>query len=69
MPGSETPRPLRIPRDRANDHTLEMAARRRSYVEEATGAQLKHVGAASIDPGRSPETSKTIWESRRCRWV
>ncbi len=41
---------VRIPRDRGNDHTPEMAAERRRFAEERTGATLSHVGTFSIDP-------------------
>lgn len=44
----------RIPRDRDNDYTAEMAARRRAFAEEQTGARLSHVGAASFDPAMLP---------------
>ena len=44
----------RIPRDRDNDYTAEMAARRRAFAEERTGARLSHVGAASFDPAMLP---------------
>jgi hydroxymethylglutaryl-CoA reductase (NADPH) len=40
----------RIPRDRENDHTDEMAARRRQFVHDVTGVDLEHVGSYSIDP-------------------
>jgi hydroxymethylglutaryl-CoA reductase (NADPH) len=41
---------VRIPRDPSNDYTEEMAAIRRHFVAERTGAVLNHVGHYSIDP-------------------
>ena len=40
----------RIPRDKKNDHTDEMAQQRRDFVKEHTGVTLEHVGKYSIDP-------------------
>lgn len=39
-----------VPRDPANDYTIEMATRRREFVTERTGARLDDVGRYSIDP-------------------
>ena len=50
----EKPNRDRIPRDKANDYTAEMAASRRAFAEEKTGARLAHVGAASFDPAILP---------------
>jgi hydroxymethylglutaryl-CoA reductase (NADPH) len=44
----------RIPRDRAQDYTSEMAHRRRTFIKEQTGAELAHVGKFSVDPSRLP---------------
>ena len=38
-----------IPRDPADDYTSEMAARRREFVSERTGATLEHTGKFSLD--------------------
>ena len=44
----------KLPRDKANDYTREMAAKRREVVTQATGAELKHVGSFSFDPAVLP---------------
>jgi hydroxymethylglutaryl-CoA reductase (NADPH) len=44
----------KIPRARDDDYTHEAAARRRNFVEQATGSRLEHVGHFSIDPARLP---------------
>ena len=44
----------RIPRDKQNDYTKDMAARRRAFVREQTGAELSHVGKYSFDPSALP---------------
>jgi hydroxymethylglutaryl-CoA reductase (NADPH) len=44
----------KIPYIKGNDHTLEMAAERRQFVKETTGADLKHVGSFSFDPSVLP---------------
>ena len=44
----------RIPRDKQNDYTKDMAARRREFVREQTGAELSHVGQYSFDPSALP---------------
>ncbi len=46
-PGRER---ARIPRDGENDYTEEMAARRREFLRERTGADLSHIGRYSSDP-------------------
>ena len=43
-----------VPRDRENDYTQELAARRREFLSERTGATLDHVGHYSVDPGVLP---------------
>jgi hydroxymethylglutaryl-CoA reductase (NADPH) len=43
-----------VPRDRQNDYTPEMAAYRREFLQEQTGASLEHVGRFSFDPGVLP---------------
>jgi hydroxymethylglutaryl-CoA reductase (NADPH) len=45
---------LRIPRDPANDYTHEMAAKRREFIQEQTGANLSHVAQYSFDPSVLP---------------
>lgn len=40
----------KIPYLKENDHTVEMAAKRREFVKEVTGADLNHVGKFSFDP-------------------
>lgn len=44
----------KIPYLKENDHTVEMATKRREFVKEVTGADLKHVGGFSIDPSVLP---------------
>jgi hydroxymethylglutaryl-CoA reductase (NADPH) len=44
----------RVPRDAERDYTPEMAARRRAFLRERTGASLEHVGRFSFDPGVLP---------------
>jgi hydroxymethylglutaryl-CoA reductase (NADPH) len=45
---------MRVPRDRANDYTHEMAAKRRDFARERTGAELSHLAAYSFDPSILP---------------
>lgn len=40
----------RIPRNTLNDHSLEWAQKRREYLTQQTGAELKHTGHFSVDP-------------------
>jgi len=40
----------RIPRDRGNDHTREMASQRARFVAEMTGAKLDTIASYTIDP-------------------
>ena len=40
----------RIPRDRDNDHTREMASQRATFVAEMTGSKLDTVASYTIDP-------------------
>ncbi|MCU0896825.1 MAG: hydroxymethylglutaryl-CoA reductase [Burkholderiales bacterium] len=44
----------KLPRDKQNDYTREMAEARRRVVTETTGAQLAHVGSYSFDPAVLP---------------
>lgn len=44
----------RVPRDPAGDYTEELAARRRGFLLERTGADLRHTSSYSIDPGMLP---------------
>lgn len=46
--------PYRIPRNTMNDHSHEWAEKRRDYLAEHTGTQLKHTGHYSIDPAALP---------------
>lgn len=39
-----------VPRFRGQGYTRDAVDRRRRWIEEATGARLEHVGAASVDP-------------------
>ncbi len=45
---------LRIPRDREKDYTHELAQRRREFVREQTGVDLRHTGQYSFDPAILP---------------
>ena len=45
---------IKLPRDKTNDYSHEMAAKRRQVVTDHTGTSLDHVGAYSIDPGLLP---------------
>src|SRR6476661_1924881 len=40
----------KLPRDKENDHSRELATARRQVVTEETGAALTHVGTYSFDP-------------------
>src|ERR1700759_5725150 len=44
----------RVPRDKTDDYTPSMAAERREFLREQTGATLEHVGSFSFDPGVLP---------------
>lgn len=44
----------RVPRSKEADYTTEMAAQRRKFLREQTGASLEHVGQFSLDPGMLP---------------
>src|SRR5436853_6605919 len=49
--GTEAARPrTRIPRSK-QDYTEEMAAERRAFAHEQTGADLSHVAHYDLDPG------------------
>jgi hydroxymethylglutaryl-CoA reductase (NADPH) len=50
MAEQQAPERVRIPRDRGDDHTEDLAAQRRRFVQEQTGVELTHVGSYSIDP-------------------
>ena len=41
---------MKIPRDKTDDYTAEMLARRRAFVTEQTGAALEHIGRSSVPP-------------------
>jgi hydroxymethylglutaryl-CoA reductase (NADPH) len=43
-----------VPRDRDNDYTEQQATRRRAFVTEQTGVELRHVGSYSVDPASLP---------------
>ncbi|MBN7818269.1 hydroxymethylglutaryl-CoA reductase [Bowmanella yangjiangensis] len=44
----------RIPRDRRNDYSREMADKRRSFLADKTGETLEYTGQFTIDPGVLP---------------
>ncbi len=44
----------RVPRSKEADYTTEMAAERREFLREQTGASLEHVGSFSLDPSVLP---------------
>ena len=44
----------RIPRDKQNDYSADMALQRRTFITARTGADLKHTGACSFDPAVLP---------------
>lgn len=44
----------KLPRDKENDYTREMAAKRREMVKAETGAKLEHTGQFSIEPALLP---------------
>ncbi|MVF13682.1 hydroxymethylglutaryl-CoA reductase [Ketobacter sp. MCCC 1A13808] len=44
----------KLPRDKANDYTRDMATQRRDLVTEETRAELNHVGSYSFDPAVLP---------------
>ncbi len=44
----------KVPRDKKNDYTHEMAAKRREFVREQTGAELSHVAQYSFEPQLLP---------------
>ncbi|GHF12082.1 hydroxymethylglutaryl-CoA reductase [Kordiimonas sediminis] len=48
---SEVPK---VPRDKENDYTNDMAAKRRSFMQQVSGAELSHVGSGSVDPATLP---------------
>lgn len=50
----ETERRIRIPRDQQHDCTDEMAAQRRDFIQEQTGANLSHLAQYSFDPAILP---------------
>ena len=43
----------RIPRDKENDHTREMASQRAAFIEAMTGANMDTVSSYTIDPART----------------
>jgi hydroxymethylglutaryl-CoA reductase (NADPH) len=45
---------IKVPRNQENDYTHEMAAIRRDFVREQTGADLSHVAQYSFDPSILP---------------
>lgn len=44
----------RVPRDKTNDYTNDMASRRRDFVREQTGVELSHIAHYSVDPAALP---------------
>src|SRR3990167_5544004 len=51
---AETSMLTKIPRDKTNDYTRDMAQTRRNLVTEHTGSELNHVGSYSFDPAILP---------------
>jgi hydroxymethylglutaryl-CoA reductase (NADPH) len=49
-----SPARARIPRDKDNDYTDDLATRRREFVRDRTGAELAHVGKYSFAPAVLP---------------
>jgi hydroxymethylglutaryl-CoA reductase (NADPH) len=47
-------RRLRVPRSKENDYSHEMAAERRDFLQQETGANLSHVARYSFDPAILP---------------
>src|SRR5579864_3988526 len=45
---------FRIPRDKKDDYTDEMAGKRREFIREQTGANLSHIAQYSFDPAILP---------------
>src|SRR5215470_11368938 len=45
---------VRIPRDKENDYTHAMAAKRREFIETEAATSLSHVAQYSIDPATLP---------------
>ncbi|NHJ01832.1 MAG: hydroxymethylglutaryl-CoA reductase [Candidatus Heimdallarchaeota archaeon] len=41
---------LKIPRDKENDYTRDMARKRCDFIKEATGVEMKHVNSYSFEP-------------------
>ena len=54
MNATEVQERIRIPRDRENDYTDEMAENRREFIREHTGANLSHISQYSFDPAILP---------------
>lgn len=44
----------KLPYQKGNDHTPEMAQQRREFIKEVTGSEMKHVGSFSFDPSVLP---------------
>lgn len=44
----------KLPYQKGNDHTPEMAQKRREFIKETTGSEMKHVGSFSFDPSVLP---------------
>ena len=40
----------RIPRDKDNDHTRDMASQRKAFIETMTGSKIDTVSSYTIDP-------------------
>ncbi len=53
-PSAEERARARVPRDPAADYTEQLAGRRRDFLLERTGADLRHTASYSIDPGVLP---------------
>ena len=44
----------KLPYQKGNDHTPEMAKQRREFIKDLTGSEMKHVGSFSFDPAVLP---------------
>ncbi len=54
MPTPAAEERIRIPRDKQNDYTPQMAETRREFLRQQTGAELKEVARYAVDPATLP---------------
>lgn len=54
LSGASKAETRKVPRDPQNDYSHEMAAVRREFVREQTGADLSHLASYSVDPAMLP---------------